>query len=142
MDEPTPVPIHHAPKQSPRRNRPQAAAVDRLLAPEAPPAPAVVGAPPAEPPTRRGHMLDFAGVPSKIVVTTEGAVLVTPEGITLLPKSDVASRLPVGARIEKRSAECYRSTQLNAAVTRPDTTHRTAIDAIEAFIPHFHRRDD
>ena len=88
---------------------------------------------------KAGHALDLAPVNSKIVVTEHGAVLAAPDGLSLLAKSDPASKLPRGAKILKVAEARYVSTQLDAAL-HPDTTHATATDAIAAFFDDFHPR--
>lgn len=130
------VPIHNAPKAPVRRRAKPVE--DTLVDHTAKPVSTIAGEPPTEPSKRRGHALDFAPVHSKIVVTTEGAVFATPNGVSFLPKTDSAAKLPVGARIEKIAADQYRSQQLNATLARPATVHATAIEAIAAFVEHFH----
>lgn len=87
------------------------------------------------------HALDLAPPNSKIVVTSNGAVLATPDGPRLLPKTDPANRLPVGARILKqRHGEGfrYRSTQMSATEDHADIFAETAGQAIGEFLNHFH----
>lgn len=84
------------------------------------------------------HALDLAEVNSKIVVTEEGAFLATPAGVTLLEKSDPASRLPRDARIRKVGDGEFLSTQMSATEVYPDRTDTTALGAIRAFVEHFH----
>lgn len=88
------------------------------------------------------HPLEQAPVNSKIVVTPDGAWLAatgTSDGrLVKLPKSDPASRLPPGARIQKQGAHRYVATQLNPAEDHPDTVHETALLAITTFNSHFH----
>lgn len=127
------VPIHNAPKDSPRKRRRQNAKAGPppQLAP-------VEGKKLDHPTTRRAHAMDFAPVHSKLVKTSEGAVMVTPADTgKYLPKGDIAHGLPTGAKIEKIAAESYRSSQLDAQFDIPPTLHTTAIEAIEMFAAHF-----
>lgn len=92
------------------------------------------------------HDLDLAPVHSKIVVILDEnvpvAVLAGPAGSVPLDKANVASRLPVGARIFKRAEDRYESTQLGASEPRPMLVTQNAVDAIGRFIAHFHSEDD
>lgn len=82
------------------------------------------------------HALDLAPVNSKIVVTEEGAMLATPQGVTVLDDADTASRLPDGARIRK-TADGYIADQIGDNAT-PALVTTTADDAIDRFRFHFH----
>lgn len=137
-DDVTRVAIHHPPKESPRK---KGKAVKRE--PEGAAPVVVSGAAPDVPPRRRSHALDHAAVGSSLVVvdTNQGriAVLSVPGSHpAALPKEDEAALLPVGAKIRKVASDEYRSVQLNPQVLYPETTHATAVDAIGAFIEHFH----
>lgn len=84
------------------------------------------------------HALDLAPVNSKIVVTEDGAVFVTPAEVRTLPKDDPASKLPSGARILKLGEGSYRSVQLSPADDRPALLTASAHEAIAGFVAHFH----
>lgn len=84
--------------------------------------------------------MDHAPVHSKIVKVIEGCVLATPDHATYLPKEDAANALPVGAKIVKASDGHFVSTQLDPSEDHPATVHTTAIEAIAAFVSHFHPR--
>ncbi len=86
------------------------------------------------------HALDRAPVNSKIVGTDRGTALATPDGVTLLPKSDVAGMLPAGARIQKLGPTRFVATQLDPAIPYPEQEYATATAAILDFLPHFHGR--
>jgi hypothetical protein len=92
------------------------------------------------------HDLDLAPVHSKIVIVLDDnvpvAVLAGPSGTTPLDSANVASRLPVGARIFKAADDRYEATQLGATELRPMLVTQNAVDAIGKFIAHFHSEDD
>lgn len=87
-----------------------------------------------------GHALDNAPINSKLVGTDHGTAFATPDRVVLLPKTDLAGRLPAGARIQKRGEGQFVATQLDPAIAYPDVTYPTASAAITDFIPHFHPR--
>lgn len=84
------------------------------------------------------HPLDLAHVGAKMVVTTEGAMLATSEGVLALPKTDPANRLPVGAKVLKTAKDEYISDQLSANISYPARTYGTASEAIRNFVEDFH----
>jgi hypothetical protein len=84
------------------------------------------------------HELDACPIGSKLVGTEQGTVLATPEWEKLLPRTDLAGRLPTGARIQKISDAAYRSVQLDPAQDRPALITATAYDAVTQFVAHFH----
>jgi hypothetical protein len=90
------------------------------------------------------HELDEAPIGSKLVSTEQGVVLARPDGgegkgsERMLPRSDLAGRLPTGARIQKIGDGVYRAVQLDATVDHPALITATAIEAIQQFVPHFH----
>ncbi len=91
------------------------------------------------------HVLDYAPVGSKLVGTDQGVVFASPEGgdgrgaEILLPKTDLAGRLPAGARIQKLADGAYRSVQLDAGrEDKPALITATAYEAIVQFVPYFH----
>lgn len=92
------------------------------------------------------HDLDLAPINSKIVVVLDDnqpvAVLATPAGTQPLDRADVATRLPVGARIFKADEGRYEATQLGATEPRPMLVAANAVEAIGKFIAHFHSDDD
>lgn len=116
---------------------------------EAPSGPTIINESPASEPERLDppvvtvpkHSLDDAPVNSKIVKTLDGAWLATPTGVVQLKKTDMASRLPDGARIQKIAENRYRATQLSPAEQKPDFDTLTAYEAIQRFVPHFHGGD-
>lgn len=97
------------------------------------------------------HALEMAPVNSKIVVTTDGAVLSMPRAETednpahtefaTLLRPDPAARLPVGAKISKtQSSEgetFYIATLLNSERPEQPSFHDSALDAIQQF-PEIH----
>lgn len=88
------------------------------------------------------HALDNAPVNSKVVVVSQEdkpmAVISSPVGVHVLPTSDPANRLPVGARIFKKADDRYEAEQLNPAEDHPLLVGTTASEVIAGFIPHFH----
>lgn len=89
---------------------------------------------------RLSHALDLAPPNSKIVRTLEGAMLATPDGVSLLPPGDPAHKLPEGARISKfehADGVRYQSVQLGAAGYEP-IWDADASTAIEMFVARFH----
>lgn len=110
-----------------------------------PTAPTIINTPepiPSPATAERRHQLDDAPIHSKIVKTLDGAWLARPDdqnGPLLLPKTDIASRLPDGARIQKMAEGKFRGQQLSpAGGPRPDLLALTAMEAIRGFVPHFH----
>lgn len=107
---------------------------------------------PEQPPAAAsGHPLELAPVNSKIVVTTEGAILSMPRPETqdvpahtefaTLVRPDPAARLPVGAKISKTlSSEgetFYVATLLNSERPEEPSFHGSALEAFEQF-PEIH----
>lgn len=84
------------------------------------------------------HPLDLAHVGAKMVVTTEGAMLATKDGVSPLPKTDPANRLPVGAKVLKTAKDEYMSDQLSANISYPARIYGTASEAIRNFVEDFH----
>lgn len=85
------------------------------------------------------HALESAPVNSKLVVTVEGAVLVSPDSgePLVLVRPDPAAKLPVGAKITKvQSSEgetLYMAVLLNCERPESPTVHDSVLEAIENF---------
>lgn len=89
------------------------------------------------------HALDDAPVNSKIVVVhTDGttyALLALPKGEPVrLPSDDPASKLTVGAKIQKVGDHEYVARQIGLGDNSPALVTTTARDAIAGFMAHFH----
>jgi hypothetical protein len=91
------------------------------------------------------HALDEAPIGSKLVGTDQGVVFARPDGgegrggETLLPKTDVAGKLPAGARIQKIGEGVYRGVQLDSGrEDKPALITATALECIQQFVPYFH----
>jgi hypothetical protein len=91
------------------------------------------------------HELDWAPIGSKLVGTDQGVVFARPDGgqgrggETLLPKTDVAGKLPAGARIQKIGEGVYRGVQLDSGrEDKPALITATALECIQQFVPYFH----
>ncbi|MDE2022327.1 MAG: hypothetical protein KGI71_05460 [Patescibacteria group bacterium] len=91
----------------------------------------------AQPP---GHLLDASPVGSKIVGTDIGPVIAIADGspARMLPKDDLAARLPAGAKIAKIGPDTYRAEQLNPTDYVAPQHYPTTAAAIADFLPRFH----
>ena len=128
LDEPeemTELEVQHLLEERDRGGKPAPVPVAEYLEAALPPVPPAL------------HALDMAPVNSKIVVVETGAVLARPDAVTLLPKSDPASTLPVGAKILKTPTG-YVSEQLSPTVDHPLLLTASAAEAITMFVGHFH----
>lgn len=91
------------------------------------------------------HTLDHCPIGSKLVSTEQGVVLARPDGgegrggETILPKTDLAGRLPTGALIQKIGEGAFRGVQLDAGREDiPALITATAHEAVIRFVAHFH----
>jgi hypothetical protein len=84
------------------------------------------------------HPLDSAPVNSKLVGTDQGTVFATPEGARILPKSDPAGMLPVGARIIKTAEGKFTASQLSPSIDCSPLTGSSTMEVVNKFVPHFH----
>jgi hypothetical protein len=97
-------------------------------------------------PVLRPCSLEDAPVGSKVVVSrnheNEKQVnLTTPTEVILLPKSDLAYTLPVGAKIRRKMPSVFEGILLNPSDLFLPLVAGTARDAVEQFRPHFKLTD-
>src|SRR5512146_703268 len=83
-------------------------------------------------------LLDRDKISARIVVTDQGAIYAQDERMWILPKTDPASRLPIGAKFRKTKDGKIIARQLNPSEDHPDLVTATVGEGIAQFNRHFH----